>query len=200
MIFSLRYGFLKRLFLTLTILFITSCSSFNKAPEYERDEWGSRWKVKNCINVRDRLLMSTALESLALDSKGCDVIQGVWIDFYTGEKITMEDSPEIDHVVPVEHAHSIGGHRWAKEEKSKFYQDKDNLVITTKSMNTSKGSKSFVDWHPVNRNLSCNYAHKWIAVKKKYDLPFSNNECQNFKALEDSNLCPLPLQRVQSCE
>lgn len=183
----------------LSALILVSCSTGNRMPEYNRSEWGTSWRVKNCLSVRENVLISNATDGLKLSKSGCEVLDGVWIDFYTGERISMADSPEIDHVVPVEHVHSIGGHRWSKEKRSKFYQDKDNLVITSKAMNSSKGSKSFVDWHPLSHDLSCRYASKWISVKIKYNLPFSKSECFNIEALEKSKPCSVPLKKIKSC-
>ena len=183
----------------VTVLFITSCSTPGKQSGYDRDDWGTSWKVKNCRSVRDRLLINSALKAPVLDKKGCKVKYGVWIDYYTGEKITLSDKPEIDHVVPIKYAHSIGGDRWSKKKKSRFYQDIENLVITSKSLNSSKGAKSFVDWSPASRKISCDYAHRWIIVKTKYSLSFSSAECFNFKALEESKPCPRPLPKINTC-
>lgn len=185
--------------LCLLVLFLVFVlSSCSTTPPYNRSEWGG-WRVKKCKSTREQVLIKYALPPINLDDKKCKVLAGTWVDFYTGKKITMADDPTIDHVVPVKRAHEWGGHKWDKKQKVKFYNDKSNLVVTSKSMNSEKGANDFVNWQPANRNLACRYAKRWAYVKNKYDLKFSKAECKNFKALEEKSPCPKPLGEVKGC-
>ena len=192
----------------VAIFLIVSCSSIYKLPDYKgfdykasdynRSNWGS-WRTKRCVNTRHMLLMRRSIKPVTLNSKGCMVKDGLWIDFYTGSKIRMSNVPQIDHVVPLKYAHSIGGHQWSKEKKSRFYNDIENLVITSRSINLKKKDKSFVNWHPVSRKLSCKYAKRWIEVKLKYKLKFNLVECLKFKNLEEAKPCPVSLPKIKAC-
>ena len=188
---------MKNIFIVFVFIFIfTGCTA--PTPKYDRKEWGG-WSSKDCRNTRHQILKENAVKSPKLDTKKCKVTKGEWIDFYTGSKITMKDHPQIDHVVPVKHAHDFGGYNWAKEKKKLFYNDKENLVVTSRILNQKKGANDFVNWHPAERERSCLYANKWIQVKQKYELRFSRQECKNFKALEDEGPCPQPIGKVKGC-
>lgn len=180
------------------ILFVSSCSTTENIPKYNRTDWAG-WKTKNCINTRHQLLKTKSITSPKINVKGCTVVDGLWLDFYTGESITAADKPEIDHIIPLKHAHTLGAYRWSRARRNAFYNDPENLVITSRSMNREKQDKSFVDWSPLNRDLSCKYAHRWILVKLKYNLDFKKEECFNFKSLENKRSCPIPLPKVRFC-
>jgi hypothetical protein len=134
-----------------------------------------------------------------MSPRGCKIKDGMWIDFYTGEKIKLNDHPQIDHVVPLSYAHKVGAYKWSRDQKVAFYNDHDNLVITSRSMNLEKQDKNFVDWHPFSRDLTCKYANRWVLVKLKYGLGFSKEECFNFKALQEAKPCPIPLPEIKTC-
>ena len=120
------------LFLLSTVILITSCTT--SPPTYDRSDWGG-WKTRSCINTRHLLLKKRSIKTAKLDPRGCRVLDGTWIDFYTGEKINLGDYPQIDHVIPLKHAHTLGAHKWPRYKKNTFYNDHGNLVITSRSMN-----------------------------------------------------------------
>lgn len=196
--FNYTYKISLQLVFFVVILFTISCVTHKPTEPYSRKDWGG-WRVQKCLDTRAQILKAQSLRPVRMDSKSCKVTEGLWVDFYTGDKITMKDQPQIDHVVPVKHAHSMGGAQWTKIEKSRFYNDKENLVVTSRSMNASKGALSFVEWHPMNRKLTCLYAAKWIHVKNKYGLKYSKPECLNIKVLEEKAPCPQPLAKPRGC-
>lgn len=184
------------LFLLLFFTLLASCNT--TPPSYNRSDWGS-WKTKDCINTREHLLKSRSVKNSIMGPDGCKVKNGAWIDFYTGEKINLNNNPQIDHVIPLKHAHTLGAYKWRKNQRKAFYNDPDNLVITSRSMNLEKQDKSFVSWHPLSHDLTCKYAYRWVLVKLKYGLRFSKKECFNFNTLEKAKLCPSPLPKIKLC-
>lgn len=187
------------LILTFLALLGSACSASTPHPKYERQkQWGS-WKTHKCINTRNAILKKRAITPVVMTEDGCRVKEGKWVDFYTGETISMKDQPEIDHVVPIKKAHDLGGHQWPKSLRHKFYNDHDNLVITVKSLNSAKRNKDLVVWYPATHERACLYAAQWIYVKNKYDLKYSQEECSHFKVLEEKRPCPKPLAKVKGC-
>lgn len=182
----------------LIFFILVGCSTTPNTSVYSRNSWGG-WTTKNCVNTRHRLLKDRAIGKIKNTLNRCRVVDGRWLDFYSGEQIDFNDHPQIDHIIPLKYAHSIGANLWSREVKNKFYNDPQNLVITSRSMNIEKSDKGFLKWHPFSHELSCKYAYRWISVKIKYDLKFSEKECMNFKVLESSKPCFTKLPKIKNC-
>ena len=137
-----------------------SVSDSGCADDYERDEWApssSRWTTARQATARD---------------EGPELV-GYW----TGRVIPDLSQADIDHHVPVKHAHMSGGCHWSEFQRNAFYTDLDNLNVTTQSMNRSKSDKAPGHWTRQNEFIDtpaerCEYAAQWINVKRKYELHF----------------------------
>lgn len=145
-------------------------------PVYDRDDWHVKWLDYDgdCQDAREEVLIRDAL-SIELSSSGCVIKGGRWLGPYSLVYLEKEDI-DIDHVVPLEHAHIMGAWRWSKEKREQFANDPDNLLAVSYSENRSKGSKSLGEWMPKHRDAWCDYIDKWVFVKKKYDIPISISE------------------------
>lgn len=154
-------------------------------PRYNRAEWG-KWQDpdRDCQNTRQELLVKESLVPVTFSRKTCTVKTGKWIDFYTGEIFFTASQVEIDHVVPVKLAHDLGGHSWDPTRKRQFYNDEDNLVITSKRNNAQKSANDITVWQPAKKDRACAQAQRWVLIKKRYQLPISATESEYLKLLE----------------
>jgi hypothetical protein len=165
-------------------LLLLSCSHKPRplTKEYNRTEWIHWSDIDNdCQDTRHEILISRSLVKPTLDRSGCRVIEGKWHDYYYPELHVKAKSVDIDHLIPLKHAHDVGGHSWSKEEKEKFANDHDNLVITKSSYNRKKGAKRIDQWLPVHHDYSCKYIRDWIKLKQKYKLKITSPEQQTIK-------------------
>ena len=93
-------------------------------------------------------------------------------------------SPDItlDHHVALQDAHVSGGCDWSLEIKNDFATDPDNLNPTTRSFNSSKGSRTPDQLTGIAKRIidtddeKCDYATQHDAVKDEYDLTMMANE------------------------
>lgn len=162
-------------FLTLIVVFTqVSCSS-----DYKRKSW-KHWtdEDKNCFNTRQEILKDQSIVPVEIKRRGkkCFVKSGEWNDYYYPEILTSPGQIDIDHIIPLKHAHDIGGSAWTKEQKEIFANDPENLVITNKTYNRRKGSKRIDQWLPLNLKYACQYYRDWMKIKNKYNLPVSKKE------------------------
>lgn len=168
----------KNLYLIYLVLII-SCSqvSVKKPTYYDRKDW-PHWSDfdHDCQNTRQEILISRSLVPVHTDRRGCRVIEGKWEDYYFPEIHTSSTSVDIDHLIPLKHASDIGADVWTKDEKEKFANDPENLVITNKKYNRKKGAKTIAEWLPVHQNYACSYIKDWIRLKKKYQLHLTDPE------------------------
>lgn len=77
---------------------------------YNRKDW-PHWIDKNgdCQNTRQEFLIATSEVAVQFkDSKRCTVKSGLWYGVYTGQAFTDPSEVDIDHVVPLAHAHRHG--------------------------------------------------------------------------------------------
>ncbi|WP_292915749.1 hypothetical protein [Nitrosomonas sp.] len=80
------------------------------ATSYNRKDW-PHWidADGDCQNTRQELLIATSRKPVQFkDSKHCTVISGEWYGVYTGKMFTKASDVDIDHIVPLAHAHRHG--------------------------------------------------------------------------------------------
>lgn len=121
------------------------------------------------------------------DGRNCTVATGKWKDFYFDEVHTNAREVDIDHLIPLRHAHISGGANWSPKRKRKFANDPLNLVITKASYNRQKGAQTPLEWMPVDRSYACRYMRQWFDVKHKYQLSISPKKIKYYDELN----CPL---------
>ena len=168
----------------LLLLFVISCSHqspsrYLPSSKYDRKEW-KHWsdKDKNCLNTRQEILRDRSITDVKMNKRGCIVVSGKWHDYYYPQVHTDAKNVEIDHLVPLKHAHDAGGDGWTAERKEQFANDPENLVITFKPYNRKKGAKGIDQWLPVNQDYACKYINDWKYIKSKYNLSISPKEHQ----------------------
>lgn len=167
------------------LLMLVSTSAFAK---YNRKDW-KHWSSSGhgCRNTRSQIMFERSKTPVTFtNKKECTVKTGTWDDFYYNEVITTAKDADIDHVIPLKHANDIGGEAWSPEQKEKFANDPDNLIITNKSYNRQKGAKTIAEWLPVDRTYACRYVIKWFDLKRKYNLKISKEEVESRHLLK----CP----------
>ncbi len=143
--------------------------------EYDRGDW-RHWldSDRDCQNTRAEALIveSLAAVSFATEER-CRVTGGEWIGPWSGEVFTDASDVDVDHHVPLGHAHAAGGWRWEGDRKRAFANDLTNpnsLQVTDASVNRSKGKQAPDEWRPENPAGWCRYAADWISVKRQWDL------------------------------
>ena len=88
----------------------------------------------------------------------------------------------LDHHVALQDAHISGGCDWSSEIRNDFATDPDNLNPTTRSFNSSKGSRTPDQLTGIAESIidtddeKCDYATQHDAVKDEYDLTMTANE------------------------
>ncbi|MBQ7121731.1 MAG: hypothetical protein IJO03_05645 [Clostridia bacterium] len=95
----------------------------HKEEEYNRDDYVKHSYTK----TRDKKIE----ENKAANG-------GKIIDGYTGREVT---NPDADHVVSMSEAHGRGGFRATAAQKEKIGSAEDNIVLTDKGLNRSKGDQ-----------------------------------------------------------
>jgi hypothetical protein len=156
----------------------------HQASKYLRSAW-NHWTDKDgdCLNTRAEILKARSLVAVGTNKKGCIVKTGKWQDYYYPEFHKLASKVDIDHLVPLKHAHDVGAAAWSKEQKEKFANDPENLVITNRSYNRQKGAKGIDQWLPRHKDYACKYVSDWIRIKKKYSLRLRDEEKSSIDSL-----------------
>ena len=155
--------------------------AYSKSP-YDRGHWG-RWRDadRDCQGTRQEVLIAESLEPVVLDKSGCRVISGKWRDPYTDTTYTDPRQLDIDHMVPLGHAHAAGGHAWHWRKRRQFVNDLDapeHLIAVSSRANRSKGDRAPHKWLPPNQDYHCDYLHNWVAIKRRWKLAMSPTEAE----------------------
>lgn len=157
---------------------------------YQRKDW-PHWidADKNCRNTRQELLIATSRAPVQFrDARQCTVKTGLWFGPYTGRTFTKASDVDIDHIVPLAHAHRHGASGWTRTQRRVFANDFENLLVVDDATNQAKSDKAPHEWLPPNRAFWCEYGRRWQRVKDKYRLLFSAAERYVLKQLADTCL------------
>ncbi|MFN3714186.1 MAG: YHYH domain-containing protein [Alcanivoracaceae bacterium] len=139
---------------------------------YDRRDW-PHWVDEdgNCRDTRAEVLIGSSRVPVTFrDARGCTVAAGEWLDPYSGELLYRADEIDIDHLVPLKHAHGHGGHAWPLNQRRRFANDETNLLAVSARLNRAKGSSSPDQWLPPNQDYWCEYGRRWRNVKGHYQL------------------------------
>ena len=125
---------------------------------YDREEWAPSSKAWS-------------------DARRAAIADGGLVGQWTGKSITSASEADIDHHVPVAHAHGAGGCHWSEAKRNAYYTDLSNLNVTTPAMNRSKGADAPGHWKRQDEFIDtagerCRYATQWIAVKEEHGLAY----------------------------
>lgn len=144
-------------------------------PAYHRADW-RHWTDADgdCQNTRHEVLLAEAHGPVTFrTTRQCQVVSGQWTALYTGTTVTTASSLDIDHLVPLKHAHDAGGWQWSaarKREYANALTTADHLIAVTASANRGKGARGPAEWKPADRSAWCRYARSWVQVKVTWGL------------------------------
>ncbi|MEE2821936.1 MAG: DUF1524 domain-containing protein [Acidobacteriota bacterium] len=149
-------------------------------PAYDRDLYGGWIDTDgDCQNTRQEILIEESLIPTELDSKGCRVVFGQWLDAYTGQTFTNPADVDIDHFIPLAEAHRSGAKDWNAQRKKEFANDllhPQALRVVSRSVNRDKQDSDPADWLPPNVDFHCEYVRSWILIKGYWDLTMDDRE------------------------
>ena len=166
---------------TLGLKSPTISNVMQRIPKYNRKEW-RHWndEDRDCQNTRHEVLIMESLSPVKFKSdRGCQVLEGRWIDSYTGKTIHKSGDRDIDHMIPLKNAHDSGGWAWSDARKKSFandLEDADHLIAVSSSANRQNGAKGPDQWKPSNRGYLCEYARDWIRIKANWELTVTGDE------------------------
>ena len=149
--------------------------------DYDRDDW-NHWvdADRDCQNTRAEVLIAESLSPVSFASDdNCRVVGGEWVGPWSGETFTDASDVDIDHHVPLGHAHESGGWGWDRDRKRAYANDMGNpasLQATKASLNRTKGKQPPDQWRPANERGWCRYAAGWIDVKSTWTLTVTADE------------------------
>ena len=164
---------------------IAAADPFGKLVNYDRNAFGGWADIDvDCQNTRHELLISRSLWPAKLRPDGCLVLRGSWIDPYSAEVHHKASEVDIDHLVPLKFAWNHGAWGWEPNKMEQFANDPENLVITKKSLNRSKGSDGPLQWLPPNDAFVCAYIDRFLVIMDRYSLKTLEDEAQAFGDLK----------------
>ena len=162
--------------------------------KYDRDDW-PHWvdADRDCQNTRAEVLIAESSGPVSFtpnaDGEECRVTGGQWRGPWSGQLFTDAGDVDIDHHVPLGHAHESGGWNWDRERKRAYANDLDHpasLQATDKSVNRTKGKQPPDQWRPEETAGWCRYAADWIAVKAEWELTVTQREVAALRDMLDT--------------
>jgi len=155
---------------------------------YNRKDW-PHWidADGDCQNTRQEMLIASSRVPVKFkDTRHCTVVSGEWFGVYTGKTFTKASDVDIDHIVPLAHAHRHGADKWTRDQRRTFANDFENLVVVDDAANQSKSDQAPHEWLPPRKDYWCEYGRRWTHIKEKYRLWFSSRERETLGMLADT--------------
>lgn len=108
----------------------------------------------------------------ARTSNGCDIVDGILHDAYTGESIPFEPGHviQIDHRVSLGNAWATGAQQISYDDRVALANDPLNLIAVKGKANQQKSNGDYATWQPKQKPYRCEYVAAQVQVKAKYDL------------------------------
>lgn len=194
---------IRTLFLfAVVVAAISGCAIEKRAPQipqestvttapvgpYNRKDW-PHWidADGDCQNTRQEMLIASSRIAVTFkDGRRCTVVAGQWLDEYTGNLYFKASKVDIDHIVPLAHAHRHGAYQWTRNQRRKFANDFENLVVVNDTVNQSKGDQAPHEWLPSRIEYWCEYGRRWTYIKGKYRLWYDKDERQTLDRLAET--------------
>jgi len=155
---------------------------------YNRKDW-PHWidADGDCQNTRQEMLIASSRVPVKFkNSRHCTVVSGEWFGVYTGKTFTKASDVDVDHIVPLAHAHRHGADQWTRAQRRTFANDFENLVVVDDAANQSKSDQAPHEWLPPRKEYWCEYGRRWTRIKEKYRLWFSSREQETLGMLAET--------------
>lgn len=172
-----------------------------RGDTYDRKDW-RHWvdADRDCQDTRQEVLVAESRIPVRFHrGKRCKVRAGKWRCPYTGRWFTDPSALDVDHLVPLNHAHRSGGTAWNPKRKERYanaLDDEAHLVAVSKAANRAKGSKGPDAWLPEYGPSRCRYVEDWIRIKQRWSLTSSAVEREAIDRIRrictDGSIPPLP--------
>lgn len=149
-----------------------------RAPKtgYTREEFYDGWPEIEGCSLRQRIIRREVGETAVLADNQCTVIEGEYVEPYTGQTLSFNSREEfskgvqIDHVVALSDAWQKGAQRLTKDERYNLATDPLNLLAVESAANQQKSDGDAATWLPKNKSFRCQYVARQISVKYKHHL------------------------------
>jgi len=155
---------------------------------YQREAW-KHWEDfdNDCRNTRQELLAAQSRVPVRYSNSGsCTVVGGEWFDPYTDTLYTDAADLDIDHVIPLNYAHSHGGAAWSPLLKKVFANDPENLLVVQDRANQTKSDKGPAAYLPPSDAYHCEYARLWLHLSRKYELVLASADLGVLQTLRNT--------------
>lgn len=154
---------------------------------YRRELFGG-WTDPDgdCVDTRHEILEVRSKIPTVLSADSCRVVNGRWLDPYSGVVLSRASSVEIDHLVPLAWAWDRGASTWTDAEREAFARDRENLVVTESTLNRMKSDSGPIEWLPPNEAFRCEYLERFIEVAERYELGMSTAERQEIDNMRNA--------------
>lgn len=170
-----------RRFLLALSAFLLSGLAF-ASPAYHRPRWGH--PEHTCRDTR-ALVLAKQCRSVTWDARGCHVSAAVCLDIYSGAEVATDTAPtalQVDHLFSAHRA--FEARAWAPREFERFFNDRDNLIVTRSKTNDRKGDKGPDGWCPALPDARRLVAVRYRRTATRWRLPISPAEEVGLKAWE----------------
>jgi hypothetical protein len=151
-----------------------NCFAYNRDVDYGKLIDTDR----DCQDTRAELLIKETKSPIIFTNEyNCIVKSGKWEDFYTGKIYTNAKDIQIDHLISTHQHYDSIGKTLTKEQRVRYANDFNNLVIANSTLNKSKGDKDLSEFiQRVPRENRCKYIKKYNEIATRNNIAIDKSD------------------------
>ena len=140
---------------------------------FEIREWlprrGDEWSCQQAYT--EVLAKASQIKPSFFKKDECTLIlNGKWLDTYTGDSIDGLRSIAVDQRISLKEAHHYGGAFWTRAQRMMFAYSPMNLIPVSASQKKARNGRSASVWMPEDKSTWCDYIIHRDIVARHFNL------------------------------
>lgn len=157
---------------------------------FDKSVW-NQWvdEDEDCQDTRQEVLIRDSWGTVTFKTENkCEVLSGQWHGAYTGEIVTDPRLLVVSNLVPLAHAHRLGGSSWDEGLRRRYANDLSlrHLRVFKASNHRERRDRGPEHWLPEVEDRNCRYISDWIDVKVRWRIGMSADEKETLETLISS--------------
>lgn len=182
--------------LTMDVLSISPTSQAGYSPDpFRLDQdllaadagWAKSQIANEHCTIPDATIARDGVRVKA-DDDTCEITEGRWFDPLEGRTVGR-DEVSAQPFLPTERAWASGASDWTNHQFSIYRNSPQSVMTISDEAYKERGQRGPDQWRPLDQELWCGYALRWVSEKNTFGL-YLENQAEADALYEMLDTCP----------